>query len=74
MAEFVNLFEWIHTVESGDFPPAPYEIAQGRTIICWDKHLESLCRESPTGPMSRTGALQENLRRLYILWNSGPFK
>lgn len=74
MAEFVNLYEWIKTVEPGDFPPVPFKIRPGTAVLDWKKHIENLQPKGPGDYRSRTGALQAGLRRLYKLWNSGHIK
>ena len=70
MADFVDLFAWIQTVGPEDFPPAPFGFKQGLIIFNWDIYLKDLRCSHPKGPRARTGALQEDLRRLYTLWNS----
>ena len=74
MAEFVNLYEWIQTVEPGDFPPAPYPFKPWALIVDWEVFIMGLRQEGTRGPRARTGALHEDLRRLYRLWNSGRTK
>jgi hypothetical protein len=74
MADFVNLYEWIHTVGPGDFPPAPYELTPWYVVRDWGKYIDWLRGEGPQGTEAKTGAIQEKLRRLYTLWNSGRSK
>jgi hypothetical protein len=71
MADFPNLYEWVGTVEPGDFPPAPYQLTPWMKINTWEKHLKAIAKEGPDSPRAMNGALQEHLRRLYKLWNSG---
>lgn len=74
MGDFVNLYEWIQTVKPDDFPPAPFKFTPWLTILDWDKFLAGLRRSGRDSSRARTGALQEDLRRLYDLWNSGRTK
>jgi hypothetical protein len=74
MADFVNLYDWLQTVETGDFPPAPFKITPWMLVLDWDKYLHYLSHRGLQGPRTQTGAWQADLRRLYKLWNSGRTK
>ena len=72
MVEFVDLYEWIQTVEPEDLPPPPFELKTGITVIGRERFLRSLQQQclTPDHPRARIGGLQEDLRSLYkILCN-----
>lgn len=71
MRGFPNLYEWIHTVGPGDFPPAPLLLRPGVTVEDWEKficYLQADCKGRQI--RARWGALQQDLRELYLLWIS----
>lgn len=72
--DFVDLFEWIQTVEAREFPPPPIPFRQGHKIINMDIFIQCLRMEKRDGPRARLGSLQEDLRRLYAIWNSDHTK
>jgi hypothetical protein len=74
MGDFVNLYDWIQTVSPDDFPPAPHKLSPGITILNWKKQIKYLRKETSNSARAMTGALQERLRTLHELWNSGRSK
>ncbi len=68
MADFPNLYEWIQTVKPEDFPPAPYQLYPGITVVNWDKFIKGIQLDGPENARALTGALQCDLRELYDIW------
>ena len=70
-----NLREWIQTVTPEDFPPAPFELSPGITIVDSARWLSWLKADAKSQyHKDHKTAVEDHLTWAYKAWNSEHIK
>ena len=69
-----ELREWLKGVRPEEFPPAPFELFPGGTVLDAAKWLSSLKADLDNIARSKTGAVDHDIERSYKIWSSESIK
>ena len=69
-----ELREWLKGVKPEEFPPAPFELFPGGTVLNSAKWLASLIADLDNIARNKSGDVDHDIERAHTIWSSENIK